>query len=70
MKTTLVDWKRNRLAWLENEHFVPRLTCWVKLDDGRELVATYEDGMWVDGRGDCLDNVREWQPHAIESVHI
>lgn len=58
------------MAWLENEHFVPRLTCWVKLDDGRELVATYEDGMWVDGRGDCLDNVREWQPHAIESVHI
>lgn len=70
IKTPIFEYQRNRLAWLECDHYVPHLVCLVRTDDGRELPATYEDGTWLDERGRAVENVREWQPQAVESVYI
>lgn len=68
MKTTFIRWTHSE--WLENDSFSPLLSCWVRLDDGSERVATYEDGMWVADDGSYLENVREWRLQAVAAVHI
>lgn len=55
---------------MENESFSPRLSCWVRLENGSERIATYEDGMWVADDGSYLENVREWRLQAVAAVHI
>jgi hypothetical protein len=55
---------------MENESFSPHLSCRVRLDNGSEHTATYEDGVWVASDGSCLEGVRAWRFHAVAAVHI
>ena len=68
MKTTFIKWSHS--DWMENESFSPHLSCRVRLDNGSEHTATYEDGVWVASDGSCLEGVRAWRFHAVAAVHI
>ena len=64
----IIEWNKNRLAWIDFADFSPRTTYWVKLADGREMRAVFVYGEWESLDGRQLSGVKQWQVLSVDAV--